>query len=59
MRRVNISAVGFEIDRVVLPAIELKADKVWLITHNNKSDDKGFEFVNKIKGTFNRSKNRS
>ena len=49
MRRVNISAVGFEIDRVVLPAIELKADKIWLITHNNKSDDKGFEFVNKIK----------
>ena len=49
MRRVNISAVGFEIDRVVLPAIELKADKVWLITHNNKFDDKGFEFVNKIK----------
>ena len=48
-RRVNISAVGFEIDRVVLPAIELKADKVWLITHNNKSEDKGFEFVNKIK----------
>ena len=49
MRRINISAVGFEIDRVVLPAIELRVDKVWLITHNNKSDDKGSEFVNKIK----------
>ena len=49
MRRINISAVGFEIDRVVLPAIEFRVDKVWLITHNNKSDDKGFEFVNKIK----------
>ena len=47
--RVHISPVGFEIDRIVLPAIQLKADKVWLITHNNKSDDKGFEFVNKIK----------
>lgn len=49
MRRINISAVGFEIDRVVLPAIEFRVDKVWLITHSNKSDDKGSEFVNKVK----------
>ena len=56
MRRINISAVGFEIDRVVLPAIELRVDKVWLINHSNKSDDKGFEFVNIIKDRLNEAK---
>jgi len=29
--RVHIAAVGFEIDRVVYPLTQLKADKVWLI----------------------------
>ena len=56
MMRIHISAVGFEIDRIVLPAIKLKADKVWLITHNNPSNDKGFEFVNKVKESLKKEK---
>jgi hypothetical protein len=35
--------------RRVLPAIQMKADKVWLITHNNTSDDKGRQFVTSIR----------
>ena len=38
--RVQIAPVGFEIDRVVLPAKQERADRVWLLTHENKSDDK-------------------
>ncbi|MCI0504419.1 DUF6293 family protein [Candidatus Micrarchaeota archaeon] len=32
--RVHIAPLGFEIDRIVLPLQELKADKVWLLTHS-------------------------
>jgi hypothetical protein len=56
MMRVHISAVGFEIDRIVLPALKLKADRVWLITHNNTIDDKGFEFVKRVKESLRKEK---
>ena len=46
--RVHIAPVGFEIDRIVLPAINMKADRVWLITHNNASIDEGRRFVKSI-----------
>jgi len=49
MLRVHVAPVGFEIDRIVLPAIQMKADKVWLITHSNTSDDKGRQFVTSIR----------
>lgn len=45
--RVHLSPVGFEVDRIVLPVIQLKADKLWLITHPH--DDKGSSFTRKIK----------
>ena len=38
--RVHIAPVGFEIDRVVIPAIKMKADKVYLLRHDNYSEDK-------------------
>jgi hypothetical protein len=41
--------VGFEVDRVVLPVITLKADRLWLITHSKSYDDKGSIFITKIK----------
>ena len=31
--RVHIAPVGYEIDRVVLPAKQAKADKIWLMLH--------------------------
>jgi len=46
--RVHIAPVGYEIDRIVLPAKQERADKVWLLVHENKSDDKAVPFVSKI-----------
>ena len=43
--RVHVAPVGFEVDRIVLPAIEMKADRVWLIIHDNPSVDEGHQFV--------------
>ena len=42
--RIHIAPLGFESDRVVLPAIEMKADKVWILTHNDpkKTDAKSY-----------------
>jgi len=39
--RVHIAPVGFEVDRIVLPAIRKKADRVWLITDKPSHQDKG------------------
>jgi hypothetical protein len=47
--RVHVAAVGFEVDRIVLPAVQMKADRVWLITHSNPSVDKGHQFVTSIR----------
>ena len=37
--RVHIAPVGYEVDRIVLSAKKLKADKVILLAHNNKKED--------------------
>lgn len=47
--RIHIAPVGFEIDRIVLPAKERRADKVYLMIHENQSEDKAGPFVEKIK----------
>ena len=44
-RRIHIAPVGFEIDRVVLPAKMDKADKVFLMVHSNRSEDEAKEYV--------------
>ncbi|MGB7954465.1 MAG: DUF6293 family protein [Candidatus Nitrosopolaris sp.] len=49
MLRVHVAPVGFEVDRIVIPAIQMKADRVWLITHSNPSVDKGHQFVASIR----------
>ncbi len=46
--RIQIAPVGYEIDRVVLPAKQEKADRVWLLIHENKSEDKAGPFIAKI-----------
>ena len=50
--RVHIAPVGFEIDRIVVPAVKMRADKVWLIGHSNLSEDKARAFLDKIKKTL-------
>jgi hypothetical protein len=43
-----MAPVGFEVDRIVLPAINMKADRVWLIVHAGSHADKGDKFVKAI-----------
>lgn len=44
MLRIHIAPVGFEQDRIVLPAENMKADRIWLIVHDDPKDDKGSSF---------------
>jgi len=46
--RVHIAPVGFEVDRIVIPALDKKADKVWLVTHDKPHEDKGYTFADII-----------
>ena len=46
--RVHIAPVGFEIDRVVIPATKMKADRVYLLRHDNHSEDKSGPYLDKI-----------
>jgi hypothetical protein len=46
--RVHVAPVGFETDRIVLPAINMKADRVWIIVHDKAHEDKGDKFVKAI-----------
>lgn len=46
--RVHIAPVGYEIDRIVLPAKKLRADKVILLVHENPGEDKAVTFYDKI-----------
>ena len=47
--RVHIAPVGFEIDRIVLPAVRKKADRVWLITDKfSHQEDKGSPYAESI-----------
>ena len=54
--RVHVAPVGFEVDRIVMPAKRLKADKVWLLVHSNPSADKAGAFTAEIKRGLARSK---
>jgi len=47
--RVHIAPVGFEVDRIVLPAVRKKADRVWLITDKSSpQEDKGSPYAESI-----------
>ena len=47
--RVHIAPLGFEIDRIVLPLKETKADKLWLLVHERTAEDKSGPYLEKIK----------
>ena len=51
--RIHVAPVGFEVDRIVLPAIKMKADRVWLIVHSEPHTDKGDRFVKSIEARLN------
>ena len=46
--RVHIAPVGFEIDRVVVPAAKMKADLVYLVVDRNIATDKSTKFQSEI-----------
>lgn len=46
--RIHIAPVGYEIDRIVLPAKKMRADKMYLLVHENPSTDKATKFYPKI-----------
>ena len=46
--RVHIAPLGFEIDRIVMPAISMKADKVYLLRHDNYAEDMSGPYREKI-----------
>lgn len=47
--RVHIAPLGFEIDRIILPLKETKADKLWLLVHEKTAEDKSRPYLEKIK----------
>ena len=47
--RVHIAPLGFEIDRIVLPLKETKADKLWLLVHEKTAEDMSGPYLEKIK----------
>jgi len=46
--RVHLAPVGYEIDRVVIPAEQMRADKVYLFVHENPSEDKARSYLERI-----------
>jgi hypothetical protein len=47
--RVHIAPLGFEIDRITIPLKQTKADKLWLMSHDNRSSDLSAPYLEKIK----------
>ena len=54
--RIHIAPVGFEIDRIVIPAVKMKADLVYLIVHDNLSDDKAQKYLIEIQKQLKKKK---
>lgn len=46
--RIHVAPVGFEIDRIVLSAKQKRADRVYLLIHQNPSQDKAGHFIETI-----------
>ncbi len=53
--RIHIAPAGYELDRITIPAREMKADRVWLLAFNDKDKDDAKSFreeVEKILSTM-------
>jgi len=57
--RIHIAPVGFEVDRIVIPAVKLKADKVYLLVHDNKTEDKASLWIKDVKKELKNEKIQS
>ena len=54
--RVHIAPLGFEVDRIVLPAVKMKADKVWILIDNDSKQDKAKSYLIDIKAQLKQEK---
>ena len=54
--RIHIAPLGFESDRIVLPAIEMKADKIWILIHDNPKKTKAKSYLDNIKTRLRRER---
>lgn len=54
--RVHVCPIGFEVDRIVKSAINLKAERVWLIVEENETKEKGKKFIKEVASTLKKSK---
>jgi hypothetical protein len=54
--RVHVAPVGFEIDRIAIPAKQMKADRVWLLMHEGQTKDRALGFMEKIKAQLKKEK---
>lgn len=54
--RVHVCPIGYEIDRIVESAIQLRADRVWLIIEKNQSQEKASKFISKVESLLKQNK---
>ena len=54
--RIHVAPVGFEIDRIVLSAKKRRADKVYLLVHDNPSQDKSGPFIEAVQKQLKKAK---
>jgi ribosomal protein RSM22 (predicted rRNA methylase) len=52
-KRIHIAPVGFEVDRVVLPVLDMRADRVWLISEQNPELDQGRSYLEQVAERIN------
>lgn len=46
--RVHIAPLGFEIDRIIIPLEQTKADRLWIISNENRAVDQSAPYLEKI-----------
>ncbi len=46
--RVHIAPIGYEVDRIVMPAGKLKAERVWLLVHDKPAEDKATGIIEQV-----------
>ena len=56
--RIHIAPVAFEVDRVVIPAVRMKADKVYLVAHDDVAKDKAIKYRQKIEKQLKKKGNQ-
>ena len=47
--RIHIAPLGFESDRIALSAVEMKADKVWILIHNDGKQTNAKSYLDAVK----------